>query len=98
MSVCCCSLAGTAACRTCPNNPNAETPPPVITYTTLPEPPKEEYCPLSPAPEQKHGRWIPEDIGTGEFLLFDCSVCGKLQDGITLYCPCCGARMDEEEG
>ena len=34
MSSCCCSLAGTAACRTCTNNPNAETPPPVRTYTT----------------------------------------------------------------
>ena len=34
MTVCCCSLAGTAACRTCTNNPNAETPPPVRTYTT----------------------------------------------------------------
>lgn len=35
MAVCCCSLAGTAACRTCSNNPNAETPPPVRTYTTI---------------------------------------------------------------
>lgn len=35
MSACCCSLAGTAACRTCSNNPYAETPPPVRTYTTI---------------------------------------------------------------
>lgn len=34
MNSCFCSLAGTAACRTCANNPNAETPPPVRTYTT----------------------------------------------------------------
>ena len=34
MLVCCCSLAGTAACRTCFNNPYAETPPPVRTYPT----------------------------------------------------------------
>lgn len=33
MAVCCCSLAGTAACRICSNNPFAETPPPVRTYT-----------------------------------------------------------------
>lgn len=33
MSICCCSLAGTAACKTCSNNPFAETPPPVRTYT-----------------------------------------------------------------
>lgn len=33
MSSCCCCLAGTAACRTCSNNPFAETPPPVRTYT-----------------------------------------------------------------
>lgn len=24
MSSCCCSLAGTSACRTCPHNPNAD--------------------------------------------------------------------------
>ena len=24
MSVCCCSLAGTSACKNCPNNPNSE--------------------------------------------------------------------------
>lgn len=35
MSSCCCSLAGTAACRYCTNNPYAETPPPVRTYTTI---------------------------------------------------------------
>lgn len=34
MAVCCCSLAGTAACRTCANNPDAETSPYVMTYTT----------------------------------------------------------------
>jgi hypothetical protein len=33
MSSCCCSLAGTAACRTCSNYPFAESPPPVRTYT-----------------------------------------------------------------
>lgn len=34
MAACCCSLAGTAACRTCSYNPNAETPPPVKSYAT----------------------------------------------------------------
>ena len=34
MAVCCCSLAGTAACRYCSNNPFAERPPVVCTYTT----------------------------------------------------------------
>lgn len=33
MSVCCCSLAGTAACRTCLNNPDADRPPVVRTNT-----------------------------------------------------------------
>lgn len=33
MNACYCSLAGTVACRTCSNNPYAETPPPVRTYT-----------------------------------------------------------------
>ena len=35
MSSCCCSLAGTAACRYCSNNPYAETPPPVRTATVI---------------------------------------------------------------
>ena len=35
MSLCCCSLAGTAACKYCSNNPNVDTPPPVRTYTTV---------------------------------------------------------------
>lgn len=34
MSVCCCSLAGTAACKYCSNNPNAERPPVVSTFIT----------------------------------------------------------------
>lgn len=33
MSSCCCSLAGTAACLTCTENPDAETPPTVRTHT-----------------------------------------------------------------
>lgn len=35
MAACCCSLAGTAACRTCSYNPNADMPPPVRSYTTI---------------------------------------------------------------
>ncbi len=34
MSVCCCTLAGTAACRTCPNNQDADRPPVVRTNIT----------------------------------------------------------------
>ena len=33
MSSCCCSLAGTAACRSCSNNPYADFPPTVRTNT-----------------------------------------------------------------
>lgn len=35
MGVCCCSLAGTLACKYCSNNPEAERPPIVCTYTTV---------------------------------------------------------------
>ena len=34
MSACRCSLAGTAACRTCSNNPFADTQTPIGTHTT----------------------------------------------------------------
>ena len=33
MQSCFCSLSGTAACRHCTNNPNAEMPPTIRTYT-----------------------------------------------------------------
>lgn len=39
MSSCCCSLAGTAACRYCSNNPYAESPPTVCTVKTTTEMP-----------------------------------------------------------
>lgn len=35
MGVCCCSLAGTVACRSCTNNPFCDRPPTVRTYTTI---------------------------------------------------------------
>ena len=35
MSYCCCSLAGTAACRSCSNNPYADFPPVVRTNTVV---------------------------------------------------------------
>ena len=33
MAVCCCSLAGTSACKSCVNNPFCDWQPPVRTYT-----------------------------------------------------------------
>ena len=45
----------------------------------------------------RHGRWINENFYTR------CSVCGKMaiydkygQEVESDYCPCCGARMDEQ--
>jgi hypothetical protein len=54
----------------------------------------EEYrmpdCPLRPAPEEKHGRWI---ISNGNVC---CSECGEPNMEWN-FCPFCGARMDGEE-
>ena len=53
-----------------------------------------------------HGRWVRKPITLrGEFMRVDvvCSACGDgdLETrgyGFTKYCPCCGAKMDLEEG
>lgn len=41
------------------------------------------------------GEWIPDD-----YEFYHCSLCGYEQDEretVTLYCPGCGARMEEDE-
>ena len=39
----------------------------------------------------RHGRWISDDIG------FKCTSCGSHDESTSIYCPNCGAKMDEEE-
>lgn len=63
---------------------------------------------ITPLPVQKHGHWIPvksptgvEAFGYKEFTVQEvtCSECGFTEDvsaSAYLYCPNCGARMDEE--
>lgn len=51
----------------------------------------------------RHGRWKPFDRTCGRSV-FTCSACGECMDVPTemgnplfVYCPNCGAKMDEEE-
>lgn len=46
----------------------------------------------------KHGKWIPREEGIVYpfWARYTCSECGTHWDD-TLYCPNCGARMDEDE-
>lgn len=100
MSSCCCSLAGTAACRSCSNNPYADFPPTVRTNTvTVTD--KTFYT-----QEKTKAKWIKAD--THNYLWFrndrvyKCSNCGNLLDfegvnagrGDANYCPNCGAEME----
>lgn len=104
MSSCCCSLAGTAACQTCSNNPFAETPPPVRTYTVSATDPvliagqKTDVAPV------RHGRWLEiiEHVGPNRLrheeiyaAVYRCSVCNEEAFDYD-YCPNCGAKMDGE--
>ena len=45
---------------------------------------------------ERHGRWITEDKGH-YFYDWKCSVCGGSGRADYLFCPRCGARMDEVE-
>ena len=100
MSVCCCSLAGTAACRSCLNNSYADLPRRsniTITNETIAVKPK--------------AKWIKK--GTRSFLgfmndrIYECSNCGNTLDfeavnagrGDANYCPnCCAYMRDKEDG
>lgn len=55
----------------------------------------------------KHGHWIPLEYdgyadGNPVWDLWECSECQEEHSGdeetLTLYCPQCGAKMDEGEG
>ena len=48
--------------------------------------------------EQKHGKWIPFELDTRghiEIIHYECSSCHEISDDATMYCPNCGAKMDE---
>ncbi len=108
MSSCCCSLAGTAACRSCSNYPYIATdfPPIVRTDTATTVTDKTFYT----YPQEKiKAKWIKAD--THNFLWFKndrvykCSNCGNFLDfegvnfgrGDAYYCPNCGAEMREDQ-
>ena len=60
---------------------------------------RRDDCPLSEAPEQKHGKWL-EQLYYEQFWANYCSEChAYLPQGMDWqpnYCPMCGARMDSE--
>lgn len=43
----------------------------------------------------KHGRWMQLTENGDDY----CSICGSRYEGVfpTIFCPCCGAKMYEEE-
>lgn len=105
MSSCCCSLAGTAACRSCSNNPYADFPP-VVRTNTVTATDKTFYTYQQ---EKTKAKWIKAD--THNYLWFKndrvykCSNCGNLLDfegvnagrGDANYCPNCGAEMEGDQ-
>ena len=52
-----------------------------------------------PRVEVRHGRWEKWEVSapSGDYTLYQCSVCAALNDLPPHYCPNCGARMDGEE-
>lgn len=65
--------------------------------------------PAADVAEVRHGRWVEtiEPMGWDEVTCAECSVCGEdfvlddwgMEDmkNLFLYCPNCGAKMDESE-
>ena len=47
----------------------------------------------------RHGRWIDETFKSWGLVHhpFKCNLCGEHAEFSSLYCPNCGAKMDEEE-
>ena len=101
MAICCCSLAGTAACKHCFNNPDATEPFSKVIPSTGTNP---FYQQLAELTLMKHGK----DISDFQkyHCEFKCSVCGAdigVIEGGSLdgggpkfkYCPNCGAKMEE---
>lgn len=39
----------------------------------------------------RHGRWVGDSVGV------KCTCCGMHDETESIYCPNCGAKMDEEE-
>lgn len=92
MMICMCSLAGTAACKTCRNNPDSvgQFNTFVTGTTTVTDTPQITYVP------ERTCRNVDD-----EFPYFKCSECGcnavvgygSSGDGLPNYCPNCGARV-----
>jgi hypothetical protein len=56
-----------------------------------------DRAPTVDAVEVVHGRWLGGYQQNGEHWRYElpyCSICGHRNDGITNYCPNCGAKMD----
>lgn len=83
--VCCCSLAGTAACRTCSNNPFADLSHSgsnyVITTRTYPPEPDRIFVPVKVKPTVQY--W--------------CDNCDSVLTPHQKYCHNCGKEIDWSE-
>ena len=56
-----------------------------------------DELPTADVQEVRHGRWEKWDAyaPSGNYTMFQCSVCASLYYNPTHYCPNCGAKMDE---
>ena len=84
MSYCCCSLAGTAACKSCSNNPYCETPP-VRTNTIV----LKDDILVTMARNKSESGFLCSLCGFGDFNGFH----GYQPN----FCPNCGAKMRDSE-
>lgn len=81
MSVCCCSLAGTAACKHCPNNPNAE-----------PSPYKTVISTGTSLPLNYENRIPWDEFNPEKLYFFD-----EQWAPVNISCPKCGNQIQRKE-
>lgn len=84
---CCCSLAGTAACRTCPNNYFAD-----LTHTRFNDTNTYKYT-------QYPSEWkeIHVPIKVNPTVQYWCSNCDAILTYHQKYCHNCGKQIDWEQ-
>ena len=83
MPICCCSLAGTNACKTCRYGTDGVT---VSNPISVP----------MTVPKGKHGKWQSWEQDKPPYKWYSCDYCGFHALSKSNFCPNCGAKMEAD--
>ena len=97
MGVCYCSLAGTAACQTCWNNPASAHSPVKVVYVQRVEDLARRVDDYFTPPKTKTSIWEFAFTAADGTPRFSCSKCKGISYTPSRFCPNCGSRMEREK-